>query len=252
MLYWLIKWMIARPMFRALFQPRLVGEENIPLTGGVLLACNHLDAGETVLLPAMVHRRVTFPAKRELFEGPGLRRHITAWFMRGIEQVPMDRSGGQASAAGMASVGEILDAGGALAMFPEGTRSPDGRLYKGKTGVARLALAHNVPVVPVGMIGTQLRRGPFGIPFYRRPIMRFGPPVRFTDYAGAGHNRDALRWVTDEIMNAIMELTGQTYVDMYGIGAKQALARGDSIDHRILARPGLGRTAPPITPAAAA
>lgn len=254
MLYWFLKWSVVRPWARLLGGARVEGVENLPVDGPVLLAANHLDAGETVLLPGMLARRVTFPAKAELFEGTSLKGRVLAWFLTKVGMVSMDRSGGQASANGLDSIGRVLTDGRVLGLFPEGTRSPDGRLYKGKTGVARLALAYGVPVVPVGMINTQLRPGPFGIPWYRAPIIRIGRPLDFTAYLGAGSNRDVLRWVTDEVMNAIMELTGQTYVDMYGVGAKQALKRGDTLGERVLPRPGHGRDVPavPSVPAAPA
>ncbi len=250
--YLFLKWAVARPLFRVLFRPRLEGLENVPRHGPLILAGNHLDAGETILIPAMFNRRLTFPAKRELFDGRSPRGRLLAWFLRLVRQVPIDRSGGQASADGMGEVAKVLARGHALAMFPEGTRSPDGRLYKGHTGVARLALQFGVPVVPVGLIDTRLTKGPFGIPWYRHPVMRFGRPLDFSAYAEAGNNRDVLRWVTDQVMVAIQDLTGQTYLDMYAVGAKQALARGENIDHRIMARPGEGRQAPPVRPRAAA
>jgi len=242
--YWGVKWMFGRPLIRTLFRPVVIGAELIPEEGPIILAANHVDAGETVLGPAMLRRRMTFPAKRELFEGRRPADLIRSVFLRLIRQVPLDRSGGQASADGMGEVGRVLSRGDVLAMFPEGTRSPDGRLYKGHTGLARLALQFDVPVIPIGMVNTQLVRGPFGLPWYRHPKIVVGAPLRFSPYAGRSSNRDVLRYVTDEVMNAIMELTGQTYVDMYGAGAKQALARGESLDHRILPRPGYGRVAP--------
>jgi 1-acyl-sn-glycerol-3-phosphate acyltransferase len=244
LLYWFLKWTVVRPWARLLCRARIEGIENLPVEGPVLLAANHLDAGDTVLLPGMLARRLVFPAKAELFEGRSLQGRLLTWFLRHVGMVPMDRSGGQASATGMDSIGRVLTQGRLLGLFPEGTRSPDGRLYKGKTGVARLALAYGVPVVPVGMINTELRPGPFGIPWYRSPVIRIGRPLDFDAYLGAGSNRDVLRWVTDEVMNAIAELTGQTYVDMYGVGAKQALARGETLVERVLPRPGYGREAP--------
>ena len=249
MLYWFLKWSVARPWARLLCRARVEGIENLPVEGPVLLAANHLDAGETVLLPGMLARHVTFPAKAELFEGRSRKGRVLSWFLRTVGMVPMARSGGQASASGMDSIGLVLTQGRVLGLFPEGTRSPDGRLYKGKTGVARLALAYGVPIVPIGMINTQLRPGPFGIPWYHSPVIRIGRPLDFSAYLGAGSNRDVLRWVTDEVMNAIMELTGQTYVDMYGVGAKQAMARGETLVERVLPRPGHGRGTP-IVPAA--
>lgn len=246
MLYWFLKWSVVRPWARVLGRAQVEGIENLPTDGPILLVANHLDAGDTMLLPGMMARRVSFPAKAELFEGTSFGGRFLGWFLRVVGMVPMDRSGGQASATGMDSIGEVLTQGRVLGLFPEGTRSPDGRLYKGKTGVARLALAYGVPVVPVGMIGTQLRPGPFGIPWYRAPVIRIGTPMDFSAYTGAGSNRDVLRWVTDEVMNAIMELTGQTYVDVYGMGAKEALRRGEMLVERVLPRPGFGRPVPAV------
>ncbi len=161
--------------------------------------------------------------------------------MRGIGQLPMDRSGGRASATSMDGVLGVLDGGDLLGIYPEGTRSPDGRLYKGKTGVARLVLKAGVPVIPIGMINTQAV--PSGIPkvkTIRRPGIRIGRPLDFSAYAGAGNNRDVLRCVTDEIMDAVMQLTGQTYVDAYGSSVKEALEQGRDFPARVAARPGDG------------
>jgi len=244
LLYWFLKWSLIRPWIRVLCRAKVEGIENLPTHGAVLLAANHLDAGETILLPAMMARRVTFPAKAELFEGASPKGRLLTWFLRTIGMVPMDRSGGRASATGMDSIGKVITNGEVLGLFPEGTRSPDGRLYKGKTGVARLALAYGIPVVPVGLLNTELRPGPFGIPWFHAPVVRIGTPLDFSGYAEGAANREVLRWVTDEVMNAVRQLTGQTYVDMYGIGARQALERGESLDDRVLSRPGYGRPFP--------
>ncbi|OYW71586.1 MAG: hypothetical protein B7Z24_02150 [Pseudomonadales bacterium 32-42-5] len=141
------------------FRVRLEGAENIP-EGGCILAGNHLDAGDTFSLPALIGPQVTFPAKKELFEGKGFKRRFVAWFLRAVGQAPIDRAGGRQSAATLGSVEEILAKGGVVAIFPEGTRSPDGHLYKGHTGVARLALTSGKPVLPVGLINTRLVKKP--------------------------------------------------------------------------------------------
>ena len=174
----------------------------------------------------MIRRRVTFPAKIELFHGRGVKGRILAWFLKGVGQRPMDRSGGRASASGMETVLDVLRKGHLLGIYPEGTRSPDGRLYKGKTGVARLVLQAGVPVIPVGMISTELVPSRFfKIPTMRRPKIRIGKPMDFSAYAHAGNDRAVLRWITDEIINAVMELSGQTYVDVYATAAKAAPKR---------------------------
>jgi 1-acyl-sn-glycerol-3-phosphate acyltransferase len=220
LLYWVFKWLLVRPGLRLLTRPWLEGEENIPASGPAILVSNHLSAGDTFLLPALIQRRLTFPAKAELFQGRTLRGRFVSWWLTGVGMLPMDRSGGRASATSMNGVLGVLRDGHLLAIFPEGTRSPDGRLYKGKTGVARLVLSAGVPVVPVAMINTQAVRSRVGVPIMRRPGIRFGRPMDFSRYAASGNDREVLRWVTDEIMNAVMELSGQEYVDAYGASAK--------------------------------
>lgn len=247
MLYWFLKLVFVRPLVRLLFRPWMEGEENVPESGPAVLVSNHISAGDTFVLPAMIKRRLTFPAKAELFDGKGVKGRFIGAFMRGIGQLPMDRSGGRASATSMGGVLGVVEQGDLLGIYPEGTRSPDGRLYKGKTGVARLVLAAGVPVIPVGMINTEFvpSRIP-GIKTIRRPGIRIGKPLDFTDYAGAGNNRNVLRYVTDEIMNAVMELTGQEYVDAYGSSVKEAIEQGKDFPVRVLPRPGDGMAPPPM------
>jgi 1-acyl-sn-glycerol-3-phosphate acyltransferase len=169
------------------------------------------------------------------------------WFLKGVGQLPMDRAGGRASTTSMEGVLGVLRAGNLLGIYPEGTRSPDGRLYKGKTGVARLVLQAGAPVVPVGMIDTQFVPSRFfKIPTMRRPKIRIGKPLDFSAYAAAGNDRDVLRWITDEIMNAVMELSAQEYVDGYGTSAKAALDAGRPLPPAAGHRPGAGRPKPPI------
>ena len=141
LLYWVFKYVAFAPLCRLLFRPSVSGAENIPASGAAILVSNHISAGDTFLLPSMIRRRVTFPAKIELFHGRGLKGRLLSWFLTVVGQRPMDRSGGRASASSMESVLDILRKGHLLGIYPEGTRSPDGRLYKGKTGVARLVLA---------------------------------------------------------------------------------------------------------------
>ena len=247
MLYWVFKWVAFAPLCRLLFRPSISGADNIPPSGPAILVSNHISAGDTFLLPAMIKRRLTFPAKIELFHGRGLRGRVLTWFLKGVGQLPMDRAGGRASTTSMEGVLGVLRAGNLLGIYPEGTRSPDGRLYKGKTGVARLVLEAGVPVVPVGMIDTQLVPSRFfKIPTMRRPKIRIGKPLDFSAYAAAGNDRDVLRWITDEIMNAVMELSTQEYVDGYGTSAKAALDAGGPLPPAAGHRPGAGRPKPPI------
>jgi 1-acyl-sn-glycerol-3-phosphate acyltransferase len=247
LLYWVFKWVAFAPLCRLLFRPSISGADNIPESGPAILVSNHISAGDTFLLPAMIKRRLTFPAKIELFHGRGFRGRVLTWFLKSVGQLPMDRSGGRASASSMDGVFGILRKGDLLGIYPEGTRSPDGRLYKGKTGVARLVLQAGVPVIPVGMIDTQLVPSRFfKIPTMRRPKIRIGKPMDFSAYASAGKDRDVLRWITDEIMNAVMELSGQDYVNVYGTSAKADLDAGKPLPASAGHRPGAGRATPPV------
>jgi 1-acyl-sn-glycerol-3-phosphate acyltransferase len=230
-----------------LFRPRVEGRENIPRTGPAILVSNHISAGDTFLLPAMIRRRLTFPAKLELFHGRGFKGRLLTWFLKGVGQVPLNRSGGRASASSMDEVIRVLRDGKLLGIYPEGTRSPDGRLYKGKTGVARLVLQAGVPVIPVGVINTQFVPSVVRtIPTMRHPVIRIGRPLDFTAYAAAGNDREVLRWVTDQIMSEVMALSGQEYVDAYGATVKAALAEGKPAPHSSAMGPGARRRVPPV------
>jgi 1-acyl-sn-glycerol-3-phosphate acyltransferase len=252
--YWIFKWSLFAPVVRLVWRPKVTGKENIPESGPAIVVCNHTSAVETFIVPAMIPRRLTFPAKAELFaEGGGPGKRIVAWFMAAVGQVPMDRSGGRASAGSMDSVLQVLRNGELLAIFPEGTRSPDGRLYKGKTGVARLVLQAKVPVIPVGIRDSVAKRTKrLNIPYYPRTKISIGKPLSFDRYAPAAGDRNVLRYVTDEIMAAVQEQSGQEYVDAYAASVKAATADGRELPSaKVVARPGLGRPVPPV-PAAAA
>ena len=245
--YQVFKSVLFRPVVCGLFRAKLIGGENIPATGGVLLACNHLAAGDTFVLPTLIDRHLTFPAKAELFRGDrGLGSKVVAWFLKLIRQVPLDRSGGRSSLAAFGPILDELAAGGAVGIFPEGKRSPDGRLYKGKTGVARMALAAGVPVVPVAMFDTQTVRTRIGMPWIRRPRIVVGQPLRFDEYRDRADDHVLLRWVTDEIMNAIMELSGQTYVDAYASSVVSGSVSAAEAEARVLPRPGGQPPAPAV------
>lgn len=247
MYYSLFKYLLFVPIVRWAFRARIEGEQHIPATGGAILASNHLSAGDTFILPAMIHRRLTFPAKAELFKGNrGLGSKLVAWFLKAIGQVPLDRSGGRVSVDGLGPVLDVLREGGLVGIYPEGTRSPDGRLYKGKTGVARMALAAGVPVIPVAMTDTQWVKNRLGLPWIRRPRITIGPPLDFSAYEPLVDDRAALRWITDEVMNAIMTLSGQTYVEAYGTSVKYGSMSAEEAESRILPRPGFGATPPEV------
>ena len=172
-------------------------------------------------MPLVVPRRVTFLAKAEYFTGKGLKGRLVALFFKAIGQVPVDRSGGRASEAALETGLRLLSEGKLLGIYPEGTRSPDGRLYRGRTGVARMALDAGVPVIPVAMIDTEKIQPPGkALPKVMRVGIRFGAPLDFSRYAGMAGDRFILRSITDEIMYALMDLGGQEYVDMYASRAK--------------------------------
>jgi len=230
---------LFRPLILVLMRPRTSGSDRVPRSGGALLAGNHISGWDTLVIPSMLPRPMTFPAKAELFVSRGPLSWVVATFVKAVGILPMDRSGGRASASSMDVVLEALREGMIVGIFPEGTRSPDGRLYRGRTGVARLALATGVPVIPVGVQHTHP-------PSWRRSIVRFGEPLDFSAYARAGNDRDVLRHVTDEVMAAIQELSGQSYVDAYATGVKAALREGRSVEAAEVERPGLGRAAPPL------
>lgn len=229
---------LFKPLIRVLLRPRVVGGERVPTTGGALVAGNHLSGWDTLVVPAMLPRQMTFPAKAELFVARGPVSWVVAKFVTAVGILPMDRAGGRASATSMDVVLDALREGKVVGIFPEGTRSPDGRLYRGRTGVARLALSAGVPVIPVGLRNTR--------PGWRRTVVTFGEPLDFSAYADAGNDRDVLRHVTDSVMAAIQDLSGQRYVEAYATGVKTALREGRTIDVVELDRPGQGRLAPPL------
>jgi 1-acyl-sn-glycerol-3-phosphate acyltransferase len=246
-MYNFFKYLVFVPLVRLVFRAKLIGEENLPNEGGLVLASNHLAAGDTFVMPALVGRQVTFPAKAELFKGNrGLKSKIVAWFMKAIKQVPLDRSGGRASLDGLDPVVGALQEGRLVGIYPEGTRSPDGRLYKGHTGVARMALVAGVPVVPVAVFNTETVKGLFGVPWIRKPRVVIGAPLDFSAYVGRHEERDVLRWVTDEVMAAIQQISGQTYVDVYGSSVKRGSLSLAEANARVLERPGLGSEPPQL------
>ena len=213
------------PVLKLLFRPWVKGLDNIPAEGPAIIASNHLSFSDSIFMPLMVRRPVVFLAKSEYFTGTGIKGRLTALFFRLTNQLPMDRSGGAASAASLTAGMEVLLNGGLLGIYPEGTRSPDSRLYRGKVGVARLALQAGVPVIPVAMIGTD-KVQPIGkrLPNIRRIGMIFGEPLDFSHYRDQAEDRDIQRKVTDQIMFELMRLSGQEYVDEYAAVVKLRLA----------------------------
>ena len=230
MFYWLMK-MIVGPVLRLAFRPWSRGAHHVPQQGPAILASNHLAVIDSFVLPLTVPRKVQFLGKSDYFTGSGLKGRLTAGFMKGVGTVPVDRSGGRASEAALRTGLRLLGEDELLGIYPEGTRSPDGRLYRGKTGVARLALESGAPVIPVAMIGSDVAQ-PLGktMPRPKRIGVVYGEPLDFSRYKGMEEDRFILRSVTDEITYAIMSLSGQEYVDIYAATAKARLAQGVPIE----------------------
>ncbi len=225
MLWWWCKHVLIGPFLHLLCRPTIEGADHVPAEGGAILASNHLAVADSFLLPLLLPRRVAFLAKREYFTAPGFLGWLKKTFFTAMGQVPVDRSGGSAAVAAMATSIRLLREGTLLGIYPEGTRSPDGRLYKGKTGVARMALEADVPVIPVAMIGTD-KVNPIGSRIWRpRHVhVRIGAPLDFSRYAGMAGDRFIERSMTDELMYELMVLSGQTYVDMYAASVKERAA----------------------------
>ena len=234
MFYWFLKWIAIGPVLRLIFRPRVEGEEHVPEVGPAILASNHLSYADWLFMPLTLTRRVTFVAKAEYFTTPGIKGWFQRKFFSGAGQVPIDRSGATAAEGALTSARRILEAGELFGIYPEGTRSHDGRLYRGRTGVARLALETGVPVIPVAVLGTDVVAPPgkkFGT--VTRPSVRFGRPLDFSRYEGLAGDRYILRSITDEIMYEIMRLSGQEYVDLYAPKAKELASRAKDEAKRV-------------------
>lgn len=221
MWYYLFKYIFMGPLFTLLGRPKVEGLEHIPNSGPAIIASNHLAVADSFYLPLVVRRRIWFLAKAEYFTGTGVKGWINRWFYTVSGQVPIDRTDADAAQSALDTAEALLSQGRLLGMYPEGTRSPDGRLYKGKTGLARLALQTGVPVIPVAMIGTN-KVNPPGKKMLRfgRVTVRFGKPMDFSRFEGLGGNHFIERAVIDEVMYELMELSGQEYVDIYAATVK--------------------------------
>jgi 1-acyl-sn-glycerol-3-phosphate acyltransferase len=219
--YWFLKFVAIGPAVHAIFRPRAEGTGDLPATGAAILASNHLSAADWIFMPLSLKRRVTFLAKAEYFTGTGVKGFLQRWFFTGAGQVPIDRSSASAAEDAIKTGERILREGKLLGIYPEGTRSPDGRLFRGKMGVARMALETGVPVVPVAMVYTK-RSLPFGRTMVRVKVV-FGKPLDFSRYEGLAGDRFVERSITDEIMYEIMTLSGQEYVDVYGATVKKSM-----------------------------
>jgi 1-acyl-sn-glycerol-3-phosphate acyltransferase len=246
--YWVTKYTLGI-VLKIVFRPRACGVKNVPRRGPVILASNHLSFSDHFFGPLPVPRKVIFLAKSEYFTGPGLKGLMSKAFFTGVGQIPIDRGGGEASEQALRTGLGVLAAGHVLGIYPEGTRSPDGRLYRGKTGVARLAIESGAPVVPCAMIDTfEFQPSATLWPDFKvRPGVKFGEPLDFSRYRGQA-DATLLRTVTDEIMQAIAKLSGQEYIDVDARRAKAEIAaaardRGEGSARREAANQ--GDSAPP-------
>jgi 1-acyl-sn-glycerol-3-phosphate acyltransferase len=228
--------LLARLYFRTFARNLKV----VPKKGAAIIASNHLAVVDSFVLPVIVWRKIWFIGKKEYFQTDTLKHRIIRWFFLSVSVYPVDRAGGQAAEEALNVGRRALDSGNLFGIYPEGTRSPDGHLYKGRTGVAKLALEKRVPVIPVGMIGTGEAQ-PVGSKFPKPKKCGgiFGEPLDFSGFyeefdaatkaSDARKVHEIIRTVTDQIMAALQVLSGQTYIDMYATEAKKILARGEDV-----------------------
>ena len=227
MLYWVLKFIVLGPWLKLIWRPKVEGLEHIPDEGPAILASNHLSFSDSIFLPLVLKRKVVFVGKNEYFTGRGLKGWFTRAFFEGVGTIPVDRTGGRAAQAALDTAKRVLSEGRLFGIYPEGTRSPDGKLYRGKTGVARLALETGVPVIPCLMMNTDVIQ-PVGklMPRIMRVHIRIGKPLDFSRYAGMAGDRFIERSVTDEIMYEMMDLSGREYIDQYAAKVKASLDAG--------------------------
>lgn len=226
MTYFILKNFVLGPVLNLIFRPWVRGTRHVPKVGAAILASNHLSFSDSIFLPLKVRRPVTFLAKSEYFTGKGLKGMLTRWFFKSTGQLPIDRSGGKASEASLNTGLGVLERGLLLGIYPEGTRSPDAKLYRGRTGIARMVLEAQVPVVPVAMIDTE-KVQPLGqkFPLVRRVGVAIGEPLDFSRFAGMEGERAVLRAVTDKIVYEIKLLSGQQYEDVYASTVRGRMSR---------------------------
>lgn len=225
MFYWIVKNLVLGPLLNSAFRPWVKGLDNVPTDGPAILASNHLSFVDSIFLPLVLDRPVVFLAKSDYFTGKGVRGFFTRLFFTAAGQLPIDRSGGKASEASLNTGLRALSEGRLLGIYPEGTRSPDGRLYRGRTGIARMVLEAHVPIIPVAMIDTD-KVMPIGsrMPKVHRVGVVFGKPLDFSRFEGYEGDRFVLRAITDEIVHQLFVLSGQEYVDEYASAARARTA----------------------------
>ncbi|MDR2620881.1 MAG: 1-acyl-sn-glycerol-3-phosphate acyltransferase [Propionibacteriaceae bacterium] len=243
MLYRVIKAGFFIPVVSWLLRPKLLHVERIPEQGAAIIAANHICWGDTFSLPTLLKRKLHFASKQELFEMRGIKA-LMGVFLRIAGQIPIDRSGGRKAAETLRPLLEALEEGELVGIFPEGTRSPDGRMYRYHTGVARLTLLSGVPVIPVGMIDTQIRRWLI-FPTMRQARIIVGEPLDFSEYAARSDDQVVLRWVANEIARHVQELTSQVYVDVYGTRLKSGQLSVEQSQSYVKVHPNIGITPPP-------
>lgn len=216
MFYWLMKHWVIGPLITTVFRPWVKGLENVPRTGPVIIVCNHLSFVDSIFLPLVIDRQMAFLAKSDYFTGRGLKGFVARLFMESAGQLPIDRSGGKASEASLNAGLQVLSDGKVLAIYPEGTRSPDGRMFRGRTGVARMILEAHVPVIPAAVVDTE-KVMPLGskFPTVHKVGVMVGKPLDFSRFRGMEGDRFVLRSITDEIVYEMNKLSGQEYVDVY-------------------------------------
>ena len=219
---------VLTPFLMILFRPKVKGLRNVPINGPVIIASNHLSFSDSIFMPLVLPRKVTFLAKSEYFTSPGPKGLVKKLTFLALGQVPVDRSGGRRSEAALITGLKVLAEGQCLGIYPEGTRSPDGRLYKGRTGIARLAMESGAPIIPVAMFNTE-KIQPTGkvIPKVMRVKMVFGEPIYLK---GDSTDLNLLRTATDELMSTLQKLSGQEYVDMYATRRKSEMKDGSEED----------------------
>ena len=228
MTYFFLKNFVLGPILSILFRPWVRGAENIPKQGGAIIASNHLSFVDSIFLPLKIRRPVTFLAKSDYFTGKGVKGALIRWFFKSTGQLPIDRSGGKASEDSLNTGLGVLERGLLLGIYPEGTRSPTAKLYRGRTGIARMALEAQVPVIPVAMIDTE-KVQPIGskYPKIHRVGDVIGEPLDFSRFAGMEGERAVLRAVADQIIYSIHRLSNQDYEDVYASTVRNRLARSE-------------------------
>lgn len=229
MLYSVLKWVVVGPWLWLIYRPKVEGGANIPKSGAAIIASNHVSFSDSIFLPLVVRRKIIFVAKSDYFTGKGFKGWFSRFFFSGVGCIPLDRTGGTAASAALETGLRVLREGELFGIYPEGTRSPDGKLYRGKTGVGRMVMQSGAPVIPVAMINTGELQ-PIGkrLPKIGRVRIKIGEPIEFSRYAGLAGERAVERAITDEIMYDLMELSGQDYVDEYATKVKALREKKDA------------------------